>query len=201
MNKVIAISGPPGSGKTSLMFELSKRIPGAFMDYDNYQNITEHSARGISSWMQEGADYSDFVIPALAEDLRRLKTGESVIEPDTDREIAPQDHIFFETPLGREHKETGRLIDVLVWIDVPLDVALARNIKAFNELFLSHDHLKQLKDDLGWLDTYLANYLQHTRAMLISQRQKIKKTSDIIIDGETTLELMTDQFIGVLSLS
>lgn len=199
MNKVIAISGPPGSGKTSLMLELRKCIPAAFLEYDNYQKITERSVQEISNLLKDGADYDDFVIPLLAEDLRRLKTGESVIEPNTGRTIDAEAFIFFETPFAREHKESGRHIDVSVWIDVPLDVALARNLRAYNQIFLSHDHLEQVRDDLNWLDVYLANYLEHVRAMLISQHRKLRKSADIIIDGEMTLELMASKLMHELS--
>jgi uridine kinase len=200
MNKVIAISGFPGSGKTSLMLELSKRIPGALLYYDNYQSITEHSIDEISAWMREGADYNDFIIPALAKDLGKLKMGENIIEPGTNRSINAQEYILFETPLGREHKDSGRFIDISVWIDLPLDVALARNLKMFNKIFLSHEEISLIKDDLDWLDMYLTNYLEQVRTMLIAQRKKLIKSADIILEGETTLELMTSNIMDALSL-
>jgi uridine kinase len=176
-------------------------MSGAFLEYDNYQTITERPVHEISNWMREGADYNDFIIPALAEDLGKLKIGENIIEAGTNRSITAKEYIFFETPLGREHKETGQFIDISIWIDLPLDVALARNLKLFNNIFLSHEEVNQIKDDLVWLDMYLTNYLEHVRKMLLAQREKLKNSADIILDGETTLELMTSNIIDALSLS
>jgi len=178
---------------------LSERISGVFLQYDHYQTITERPVHEVSSWMQDGADYNDFVIPKLAEDICKLKQGESISEAGSNRVLNSADYILFETPLGREHQESGQYIDVLVWIEVPLDVALARNLKSFNNIFLSHEHLQQLKDDLGWMDMYLANYLEHVRSMLISQREKLINSADIILDGETTLDSMTSDLMKVLS--
>jgi uridine kinase len=199
MNQVIAISGFPGAGKSSLMSNLSEHISAVLLQYDDYQTITERPVEEISSWMQEGADYNDFVIPKLAEDLGKLKTGESITYSASNQIISPADYIIFETPLGREHEASGYYIDVLVWIELPLDVALARNLKSFNNIFLMHEHVQQLKDDLSWMDMYLVNYVEHVRSMLILQRDRLMNSADIIIDGEATLEAMTTELLKALS--
>jgi uridine kinase len=198
MNKVIAISGFPGSGKTSLMLELNKKIDAVCIDYDDYQTITERPITEISKWMEEGANYDDFVAPTLVEDLRKLKQGQSITAPDGANIIEPTKCIFFETPLGREHQELGKNIDIAVWIDVPLDVALARNVQGFSRIFSGHHHPQELKDDLAWLDMYFGNYLEYVRPMLVSQQQRLQKSADIVIDGKPGLEAICSSFIDLL---
>lgn len=201
MNKLIAISGFPGSGKTRLMYELSERIQMAFLEYDHYQDITSHPVEEVLSWMNGEADYSQFFIPKLADDLQKLKLGESIIEPVTDRKIEPQGNIFFVTLLGREHRDTGQHIDTLVWLDVELDVALARNIGSFNHSFLSGGQQQEIKNYLQWLDGYLDNYLGLVREMLLAQRQKIRQSADIIIDANVTPDELASRLMDELSLT
>ena len=200
MNKVIAISGHPGSGKSSLAHELCKRMPGVYLDYDNYQNITDHPVHEVNHWMQQGADYDNFVIPALAADLYRLKSGKSVNLPDNRTVIQPREYIFFETPLGRAHKEFGRQIDILIWLDVPMDVALARNVKAFTGIFLKNSAIENYAGDLQWLESYLANYLEHIREMLLLQYEKIARTADIIVNAEAGIDRVATDTIEKLAV-
>jgi len=46
------------------------------------------------------------------------------------REVGPRKYVLFETQFGRAHRETERHLDLLLWVDTPLDVALARSIRA-----------------------------------------------------------------------
>jgi uridine kinase len=183
MNKVIAISGFPGSGKSTLMYELSRRVSGACLDYDRYQRVTDRPIEEITRWLRDGADYNELVVPGLAEDLRRLKSGMQVTERGTGREVPARQYIFLETPLGREHRPTSQFIDVVLWLDVPLDVALARNIRAFTSNFLNHETGSEYSNDLMWLESYLTNYIEHVREMLLLQYEKIGKTADVIVNA------------------
>lgn len=174
-------------------------MSGACLDYDHYQNITNRSVGEMNNWMQESADYDDFVIPSLAEDLCRLKNGKSIQLPDGRTTIEPREYIFFETPLGREHKQSGQYIDVLIWLDIPLDVALARNIRAFTKIFMQNGETGNFSKDLHWLDTYLANYIEHIRPMLLLQYDKVASSADITLNADAGIDSVAAE--AVLKLS
>lgn len=50
--------------------------------------------------------------------------------PATGNRIVPGDHVILEMPLGREYAETAQAIDIVIWIDTPLDVALRKGRSA-----------------------------------------------------------------------
>ncbi len=134
MPDIVAIAGPPGSGKSSLVKALSKSFDNASIVYfDNYQEFVKQSQIDIIAWMDAGADYNEFQLPQLAADLAVIKSGRPVKDPVSQATIEPTETILFETLFGRAHRSTGQYIDRLIWLDTPLDIALARNIKACNQ--------------------------------------------------------------------
>ena len=78
-----------------------------------------------ADWLARGADYDELPLGSLAADLARLKQGAPPVGSERTRPL-----ILFDTLVGRAHAATAPLIDRLVWIDIPLDIALARKIGA-----------------------------------------------------------------------
>jgi len=192
MSHVIAVASIIGGGKTSFVKAIAERLKNATtIHYDHYERSTEESADNLIQWMRNGADFNDFVIPRLPEDLEKLKQGKSVFDPLTGIEIRPNKYIIFEMPLGKEHRLTAAYIDLLIWIEIPLDIALARKIKEFASNFLT-EHLNY-KDCITWLDKYLDNYLSIVRDVLQIQKEKVSVNADIIINGEGDLENMVQK--------
>jgi len=192
MNYVIAVASIIGGGKTSFVKDLSKRLKDATtIHYDHYERSTRESVYDLVEWMRNGADFNDFVIPKLSEDLERLKMGKPVIDPLTDSEIRPDKYIIFEMPLGKEHRPTASYIDLLIWIEVSFDIALARKIEEFTDSFLAEQ--VNHKDSIVWLNRYLGNYLSIVRNVLQIQKEKVSVNADIIINGEHDLENMVQQ--------
>jgi uridine kinase len=188
MSHVVAVAGPPGAGKSSLIQGLAQAIGDACaIHMDSYETMTRKPIAEIAQWMQDGADVDAFAFPQLEQDLRRLRQGLTVIEPRTRREIAARKYILFETQFGRAHRATGEHIDLLIWLDTPLDVALARNVKKLASGFRREQNPAKLPDRLQWLDGYLDNYLQTVRSLMPMQRQKVAAGADIVIDGGGTL--------------
>jgi uridine kinase len=58
----------------------------------------------------------------------KTKNPNALISPLDGSRLVPSQYIIFDAPLGYAHKETGQYIDFLVFIDTPLDVAMARRI-------------------------------------------------------------------------
>ena len=204
-NRVIAVSGYPGGGKTSLVDAVASRLGDATVVYcDHYQHMTEKSADEIFQWLDDGSDHEQLLMPQVTDHLQCLKRGEPVTDPLHGGQIKPAATILFETLFGRFHKPSAACIDVLVWIDTPLDIALTRNIRKFTGMFLSEQQSGRMRENLQWLDQYLDFYLQGVRKALLLQKQKVAADADITIanndDIDTSAALLLEKLLALEKL-
>ena len=173
MTQVIAIAGPPGAGKSTLAHALAQMLGRAgVLEFDRYEQATAHSVEDLGRWLREGADFNALAAPGLRGDLERLKG-----EPWARR------YLLFEMPLGREHAETAPLIDFLIWIDLPLDVALARKLGELTNRALRSPAPDEHGRALAWLNGYLDSYLAVVREVLVVQNDRVRPGADLIVDG------------------
>jgi uridine kinase len=173
---VLAIAGPPGGGKTTLMLALAERLNGAsWMSMDGFPAPSAMDPEALGRWLDEGAEFSRLETPGLAAALSDWKAGREIREPLTGRRVAPARLLVLEAPLGRAHRPTAGLIDTLVWIDTPLDVALARNLLAWTASAEPHP--------AEWLAGYADHYLSVTRKVLLAQREAVAPDADLVVDG------------------
>lgn len=165
--RVVGIVSCVGGGKSTLARALAERLGEAsVIQFDHYEKITQQPVEEIRRWMRDGADPDALVIPGLAEDLQSLKSKHKFV--------------VFETPFGRRHAATGRHIDYQVWIDTPLDIALARKIRQFAAGAGAAD---EARDFAAWLQVYLENYLDFVGELLRIQGATVRGESDLIVDG------------------
>jgi hypothetical protein len=212
---IIGICSPPGGGKSSLCRSLAEVFSSSsIIHYDHFQHVTEQSINEVAQWSESGGDYDQLDFPELAHALSQLKLGQGAADPLTQQPILASDFLLFETPLGRAHAQTGKYIDVSIWIDVPLDVALARVLKDAAENFLTDHGLTQgvaadvnvdlelIKKNtthfLSWQVEYINNYSECIRDLLISQREKLLPLADIVVDGSQALSDVVNQSIKQL---
>ena len=176
---LIAVAAPVGGGKSTLVRGLAGRLPAASAIFlDHYERFTQRPVEEMRRWLRDGANPDALAIPRLAEDLAALKSGRSVADPLTGSTIAPGRYLLLETQFGRRHAATGQHIDFLVWIDTPLDLALARK-------------LRQLADGIDerdaafapWLRGYLESYLDLVSESLRVQRDTVRAQADLVVDG------------------
>jgi uridine kinase len=199
MRPVIAVAAPVGGGKTSLATAVASRLGDAsLLYYDHYEQSTRGSMDDLERWIRDGARIDDLAVPGLADDLSRLKRGESVVDPRTGASIPTGAWIVLEMPLGREHAATARLIDLLIWIDTPLDVALARKIREFIAHFPASSREGDARAFVTWLDRYLDQYLQVVRRMLEIQRERVPVHADVILDGRLVFETLVRQALEAI---
>jgi uridine kinase len=179
---VVAVSGPTGSGKSALAQALVARLEDACaLHMDDYERMTREPVAEVQRWAERGANFDELAVPLLGEHLARLKAGQPV------RDIAPRKYIVFETQFGRAHTATGGLIDLLIWIDLPLELALARKLKAFAAGALGDANPRER---LAWLDAYLGNYLTLVRRLLVLQAERVRPQAELVLDGSGALEPM-----------
>lgn len=127
MVKIIGISGIGGAGKSVLTTALGKRLNATTLFWDEFDEISQ-DPKDYIEWYNTSRDYSEWRYDALAEVLKQLKLGKKVICPATKKELIPTDYIIFDAPLGRKHIATGQYIDCSIFLNTPLDVALARRV-------------------------------------------------------------------------
>jgi len=184
MPTVVAIAGVAGAGKSSVVRELVGILPGAqAIHVDDYQRVTREPLDRLAAWLQDGADFDRFQIPLLGDHLSRLKRGEVIMDPIRMREISAERYVVFETHFGRAHQDTGRHIDVLVWVDTPLDIALARNVRSLLKPLLPGGGLVPDATRLLSLDGHLERYLASVRPLIELQVSRVRAGADLCVAG------------------
>lgn len=170
---VVAINSVSGGGKTALAeivsSSLSDSVLFRFDDFDESNVYPEDFC---------GADILDFDCPGMYEAFRQ----------ELDKGAA--EFVVLDYPFGRDHPRFEKEIDLCVFIDTPLDVAMGRRIlRDFSSIKdgSAEERLDALKKDLI---QYLAKarypYLRHYRH---------KETSDLLLDGSTNLDQLRNQVL------
>lgn len=162
---VIAISAVSGGGKTAVTSQLNKTLPKSkSLFFDDYNFI---GPEDICDWVARGADYEEWVLTPLIKDLNYLLSEDSNL----------YDWILLDYPFASIHKGVREYIDLTIFIDTPLDIAMARRIlRDFKEASVNEIH-----NDLN-------NYLCHGREAYLEMLNKIKPNCDVIIDGSIPLD-------------
>ncbi|MEY4983338.1 MAG: hypothetical protein RIR62_1604 [Pseudomonadota bacterium] len=163
---VIAISGIPGAGKTTLAGALAQRLGARHLCFDAYETLTLAPPEAVAGWLSRGAPLEEMYDPRLDAELARM---------------AGQGPVVFDTPLGRLPAAHARLVTCAIWIDVPRDVGLARKL-ALQTGMGGWDSAGELAD---WLCGYLAAYERVILPSLKVQAARVMPLSDHVIDGMT----------------
>lgn len=170
---VVGIAAPAGGGKSTLADALAGRVADSVrLHFDDYEVTMPGD---WERWLADGASFDEWSVPALAADLfemKRSETGPPVV--------------LFEAPLGRAHRATGDLIDFLVFIDTPLEIALAR----WMALRLSTGTSGE-----GLVTEYLANYELVLRRVYQEQRQQVRRSADLVVNGLDPVDRWVDQVL------
>jgi uridine kinase len=181
---VTGISAPSGGGKTTITKRVSDLLPGSVsLFFDDYDGDTIHPL-SFQQWLRDGADYNAWRALRLEADLRSLRTGRSIIHPLTGSTISSRGHVVFDNPLGYAHAGLAKLIDFMVFIDTPLDIAMARRLlRDFPDK--SEEPIADVANNLR---VEMATYLDHGRAAYLEMDRQVKPTCDLILDGSLSAD-------------
>lgn len=177
---IIAISGQPGGGKTTLANALRDRLGVPALHYDDYETMTGMAPAAVRDWIERGSDYDEIDLGGLIRDMRRLAMAEP--RPKC---------VVLDTLLGRAHRETGELIHTSIWIDTPPDIALARRIR--EAAGRARAAPGEAEAFTGWLESYLAHYADFTAGTYVVQQQRVRPMADIVLDGRLAPERLAEQ--------
>jgi uridine kinase len=178
---VIAFCGPPGAGKSMQTRTIAALKPDFLtLNYDEFPNRSSQNFRGLRDWFEKSGDPNDFQAPELEARFEALS------KPAASDRTPPA--ILFETPFGRTHRQTGRFIDFLVWIDVPLEVALARQLLTILKQRGDNPTAREYEGFIQGLEGFLKTYVEITITMYKRQAAEVGAGADLTVDGTKSVE-------------
>ena len=154
---VLSINSISGGGKTTLAKALNKCIDNSLLfSFDDYEE-TNIYPEDYHDWCNRGADVNEFDC---------VKMADEVLDALTESKI---DLIILDFPFDRRHSRFKDIINLTVFIDTPLDVAMARRI------------LRD-KPSTDELEKELKIYESQSRLVYLEALKHLK-TSDLILEG------------------
>lgn len=171
--QIIVIGAVSGGGKTSITKELNNRLQYSkalyFDDYDF------SGPDDILDWIERGANCNEYDLSPLLSDMSQLLKDEEI------------KYILVDYPFARLHNQFTD-IDLAVFIDTPLDIALARR--------LNRDYRNKSVEEI-LQDTKL--YAERGRLGYESMLRTTKPNSDLIVDGRKSVLLIVEEIIGEIN--
>lgn len=163
MYPIFSISGFPGSGKSTLCRQLQAQYNISYVAYDDFETLTSRNALELRRWIDTGMPL---------EELRNAAFSDKVISS------AQKGPVIIESPLGPLHKSEGMSVEISIWLDVSLDLALGRAIQ--NIISDEWASVSQLQE---WFSEYREAYEVFVRRSLLLQRYQVGDKCDILIDA------------------
>lgn len=157
--KIIAIGALTAGGKTTTVNILKDILPDAkSLHFDDYE--FEGQVDDYYKWVKEGANYNAWNLKPMLDDIIKIK------------DCGKYKYLLLDYPFAYRNDMLKKYIDLAVFIDTPLDIALARGI------------LRDMKDsDADEIRNWLKTYLDHSRIAFIQMLKDIRPSSDYIVDG------------------
>jgi uridine kinase len=197
---IIAISGIPGSGKTTLARSVADALGDAVvLHFDDYKPVAQYptdmtNPAGLANWVKEGKNLDAWKIPQLLDDLKALRNGQAISLPANQGEIEPARFIVLEEPSGRARAGLQDLIDMVVLLDLPLEIGLARQIVDYMSYCLkklSGDEL--IKAMKRFIDRY--EHYPLVREYYLAVLEGARRDFDVVLDGTRPTDELTQEIV------
>ena len=180
---VISISGLSGSGKTTITNALRAKLANvAVISFDDYGERV-YLDYDINDWSADSSD-DEWHTELIATDVERLISE-------------PLDYIILDYPFGYGNRLVGQYINLAVFVDAPLDVALARRIIRDYTSREENTNVADVEEvSLAALDKELRFYLARSRPTYARMPEIQKPMSDLVVDGTKTPEQIADEILA-----
>ncbi|MGG7141988.1 hypothetical protein ACQPVP_00775 [Clostridium nigeriense] len=173
---VIAISAVSGGGKTTVIQSLNNQLTSSkalyFDDYD-----FEECPDDFFEWVQSSCDYNLWNTDILVKDINYLLNQSNL------------EYILLDYPFAYKNDKVAPYIDYTIFIDTPLDIAMARRILR-----------DKINESVDLLENDLINYLSKGRVAYLEMIKTIKPNSDFIIDGTLELDDIVTEIIKKIKI-
>ena len=157
---IIAVNAISGGGKTTIVRSLGNQLPNAkalYFDDRNYD--LDSGIDDICKWVEEGADANRFDLDRLVHDIEALIS-------------AGVEYIILDYPFGYRHHKVAPYIDLSIFIDTPLDIALARRI------LRDYDETQMIN-----IFEDMKHYLSNGRNAYLHGINTALSNADFVVDG------------------
>ncbi len=182
MSILVGITGGSGSGKTSLVAALAKRLAGrvAVLEYDWYYR--DQRERSMEERLKTNYDHPDALEEnLLLEHLEQLRAGKMVAAPQYDfvshvrmsiqRRITPAPILLLEGIHALTSPTLRAQMDLSVFIDVPADLRFIRRLQ------------RDVRVRERSMESVVAQYLHQTRPMYEEFVAPVASQADFRISG------------------
>ncbi len=175
--KVIAIAAVTAGGKTTTVNKLKECLNNArALYFDEYS--FEGEVEDFYQWVLDGADYNVWNLSPLEKDILNIQ------------ENGVCDYLILDYPFAYCNDLIKKYIDVAIFIDTPLDIALARRV------------LRDMPDASGEdIRNDLEMYLLYARLAFVQMQKDIIPSSDYVIDGVMDVDSIVENIVNILKIS
>lgn len=173
--KIIAIGAVTAGGKTTVVNAIKDRLPRTTsLHFDDYSFDGE--VDDFTKWVSKREGYYNVwdLSPLKADVERIINSG-------------GYDYLLLDYPFAYQNKMMKDYLDCCIFIDTPLDIAMARRV------------LRDMKgasaDDIR---NEMNTYLNSTRICYVQMLTDILPTSDYVIDGAKELEDIINEAMEII---
>lgn len=172
--KIIAIGAVTAGGKTTVVNAIKGRLPRtASLHFDDYSFGGE--VDDFTEWVSEEDYYNVWDLSPLKADVERIiDSGE-------------YDYLLLDYPFAYRNEMMKDYLDCCIFIDTPLDIAMARRVL--------RDMKEASADDIR---NEMNTYLNSARSCYIGMLTDILPISDYVIDGAKELEDIINEAMEVI---
>lgn len=173
--KIISIAAVTAGGKTTVVNKLKEKLDNVCtLHFDDY--TFEGEVDDFYQWVLDGADYNVYNLTPLEEDIIKIK------------ESGKYEYLILDYPFAYCNEQIKKYIDKAIFIDTPLDIALARRIL--------RDMSKASGDEIR-ID--LEFYMKYARIAFVQMQKDVLPSSDYVVDGTLSVDELVEKILKILS--
>lgn len=172
--KIIAVGAVTAGGKTTVVNAIKGRLPRTIsLHFDDYSFDGE--VDDFAEWVSEEDYYNVWDLSPLKADVERIiDSGE-------------YDYLLLDYPFAYRNEMLKDYLDCCIFIDTPLDIAMARRVLRDMKEASADD----IRDEMN-------TYLNSARSCYIGMLTDILPTSDYVIDGAKELEDIINEVMEII---